>query len=415
MVTKKALLLFECLQRFHLEKDVGMIPAYLHEKECIDFRIACLDKDNTLPVFFRGVHIDRFRELELPFKWNRLVEKLRKIPLILNLLLSARSTDILMQFHLTSRSAFYASWYRRLNPKGLVYLKLDLDTDGLEKIQTLPEGKEKNTIRGLLRDCNLISAETQKIWERLQPGLLGVDLGEKLIYLPNGYDCDGIQELIPTMRRPPEKEKMAILIGNIGASYKDHSLLLDALQDLDMRGWKIVAIGKIEDAFRGRIESFYRKNPGMRGKLVFTGPIHDRRLLYDYYNRAQVYLFTSRMESSGLVLTEAMAFGNFIVATDTGAALDVTENGKWGKIIPVGDVQSMKNTLEDIFSGAIDTGSVYEGLMERARNHFRWSVLTGYLYREMESRFSSNGIHGHSTLYPSIDSRNGSPGIRYPG
>lgn len=52
--------------------------------------------------------------------------------------------------------------------------------------------------------------------------------------------------------------------------------------------------------------------------MILSGNIEDKNLLYDYYNKAKVFLFTSRRESFGIVLVEALRFGDCIITADVG-------------------------------------------------------------------------------------------------
>lgn len=384
MPVQTVVLLFEGLMRVHLDKDVGMIPVYLKNACGVDVRILCLEiPGEKLPADYRGVPIHQVREWHLPFGKLPVIRKLKKIPLVSRLMSLAKKTDMLMQFHLSERSYRYASVYRSKNKKGGLYLKLDMGMKALEEARSLPEGEEKKRLKKFLQMCDLISVETKAVRDEISPALLGVDIRDKLVYLPNGIDAVGIRKIFPGFRTPDRKEKLAVVVGGIGEQAKDHGLLLEALSGMDMNGWKLEMIGPVREDFRGTIDSFFARNPGLRENVVFTGPITDRKNLYDHYDRASVMVLTSKWESSGMVLTEAMAFGNFILTTDTGAARDVTDNGKWGRIIPVGDRARLKRELADIFSGKTDTSVVYAGILERANRYFLWENLVRELYRKI--------------------------------
>lgn len=63
------------------------------------------------------------------------------------------------------------------------------------------------------------------------------------------------------------------------------------------------------------------------------GPIYDKKSLWEFYNRAKVFILTSRFEGYPLVLTEAKRFRNYIVSTELDASEDLLENGKYGCLI----------------------------------------------------------------------------------
>jgi glycosyltransferase involved in cell wall biosynthesis len=70
-------------------------------------------------------------------------------------------------------------------------------------------------------------------------------------------------------------------------------------------------------------------------------------------SRAAVFVLSSAWEGLGIVLIEALAVGTPVVSTNCQSGpSEILDNGKYGRLIPVGDIQAMAkailNTLQNL-------------------------------------------------------------------
>ncbi len=67
---------------------------------------------------------------------------------------------------------------------------------------------------------------------------------------------------------------------------------------------------------------------------------------YAWLARAKLFILSSLWEGSPNVLTEALALGTPVVATDCRCGpREITQNGKYGALVPVGDVDALGNAI----------------------------------------------------------------------
>lgn len=136
----------------------------------------------------------------------------------------------------------------------------------------------------------------------------------------------------------------------------------------------ILAVGRLapEKDFETLIKAFTLVRQNLPARLVILGEGKERPKLealikelrlgndislpgfepnpFKFMKKAAVFVLSSRYEGAPLVLAEALACGCPIVSTDClNGPAEILENGKWGKLVPVGDVEALaKAILETI-------------------------------------------------------------------
>lgn len=370
-------------------KDNGMLPIYAHEILGYDSKIVTSNLKGDLPDEVRGVEIVKisrwFKKVKnfLPF-----IIHLKRIPLYYYISKNAKDIDILMLFHITKCSYWRAYFYKKFNPAGKIYIKADFNLDvykkELARIEMSPKNlkeyfrkkreiKEYSKRKKLVELATLISYETEIAYEEMKDSYAGISTKGKTILLPNGYD-DLLVEKNYKLKKFEEKENVFLTVGRLGAEEKNTELLLNVFEKIDLKNWKFYLVGGIEKDFKNKVEEFFRKYPEKKENIIFTGEIKDKDRLYEYYNRAKVFILPSKWESFGIVMVEAQAFNNYILTSPTFAAKDITDNEKVGKIFKIENESELLESMQNIIEGSLDLSSKEKAIVEY-KKRFKYSVL----------------------------------------
>jgi glycosyltransferase involved in cell wall biosynthesis len=170
-------------------------------------------------------------------------------------------------------------------------------------------------------------------------------LKRKPITIHNGIDerlfRPGAKDLFPQL-----KFKRIILYTGRMITQKGITLLLQAVNEVDAH---FVFAGKGEQKF---FDNLVDKLGANRNKVTYLGYVeHDR--LPSLYQKATIFVLPSYVENLPISLLEAMAMERPCIATDVGAVREVLEHESEGMVIPPGDLESLKNGLNNLLDDGI--------------------------------------------------------------
>lgn len=350
-------LLYGRLFPIELEKDVVLVPYYLGKALGYRTDIVCN------PTKEACLLIKNLKKIEdrVTFVHKKMASDAFSILCshVVYLLKNAQHIDVLICFHLKITTILKILLYKILNSRGKAYVKLD--TNGGREFLI---DRFKNPLHRWVRKClylklisnvDVLSCETSIAYKTLcVDSNFGSQLKKKLILMPNGFDEERLQLTGIIERSYAKKEKLMVTVGRLGSLPKNTEMFLRALSKVNLKEWKVALIGPMEDNLKPLMTTFFKQYPDKLESVEFIGAIYDKKTLWEYYNRARVFVFTSRWESYGLVLNEAKRFRNYIISTDVGAANDLLENGRYGNLVGQDDAEALALQLQKIVDGAID-------------------------------------------------------------
>lgn len=195
----------------------------------------------------------------------------------------------------------------------------------------------------------------------------------KLVTVFNGIDIASIQLAHP---REQAKEMLgiqrgAVVIGCIARleRAKGHRFLFDALASLrQLRGecpyLVLVGMGSEYDGLRE-----YGDQLGLTDRIIYLGM---RRDIPSVLASFDIFVLPSLWEGLPLALLEAMASGVPVIASDVGGIGDVLDGGRFGVLVPPGDMIALRDSINGMLNQPERRESV--GLLGRMRSEERYGA-----------------------------------------
>jgi len=374
--------IFTDTENFHLVKDVGQIPYFMHKTGAYEAELVTFRNNPEYPYLENEV-----RGLKIAFIANT-GRFLYAEKGVLNFLRSSsKKIDVLHLFHFKKDNIPYLLLYKTLNPKGKVYVKLDMDIVFFKDYNRFfySRYRVKNYLLKTLTNLHfklvdLFSVETDEAREYLLK--IYPELEQKLICIPNGIDDLYIHDNIK-IKSFEEKENIMITVGRIGTVQKNTELFLESLRLADLKDWKVYILGPLEETFKPVIQHYFDVNPHLKDKVIFTGNITNRNELLEWYNRSKIFCMTSRFEGFPISFAEALYFGNYIISTPVSSASFVTDHGRLG-IMAEADPASFAEAIETALSGSSLNKDRYQQIRTYADKQITWPGIIKRIVDHLE-------------------------------
>lgn len=371
---KKFVTLFPRAENISLAKDVGLIPNFMAKTAGYDSELVCFKNCREYDLL-----ATESTHLNITFLRRGIDLKFINSSVIKYLIKESTGIDVLNLYHLRKETLYYGLLFKLLHPKGKLYLKMDVRNEQLEHGITYSNKKIVEAIHKyfeslLFKYINLISTENPESLRLLRENYPSIT--QKSILLPNGVNSDFIDQCISKRNTYDQKENIILSVGRVGCKIKNYEMLINAIINLDIKDWKVVIIGEVLEEFKIWYNGILLKHPHLKEKITFTGEILDRKLLYQYYDRAKLFTLTSRTESFGIVLVEAMYFSNYIVGTNGMSSFSyISNSNEFGESVNKDDPDELSRVLQYL----IDTPDIIKNNHSPShkyiKENFNWGPL----------------------------------------
>ena len=165
--------------------------------------------------------------------------------------------------------------------------------------------------------------------------------------------------------------------------HKGHDVLLDGLAMVTDLSWRLECVGSLvrDRAFADGVRRRAR-NSGLGNRVRFTGPRTGAEL-DRAYAAADLLLLASQAETYGMVVTEALARGLPVLATEVGGVPEALGHGKDGTrpglLVPPSDAAAVGAALRTWLSDAELRARLRRAARERRASLRRWPATTSVL------------------------------------
>ena len=344
-------------QEMFLSKDIFLIPYYISKEKGLklEYRYHVNLGDTNIP------HVHREARINKSCLGNEFLS------LLWYVVLHAWVIEVLFLNGSSAKHMLTVGLYKMLHPQGKIIVFGDMERPLAEELNQ----KDFVYSRGL---SGWIKGKlTDFFFSHVTYIVANTEAYEIMRELCDRKGWNGLSHFYPCLddelfheyglKRIPfhEKENIMLCVGRIGNHQKNTEMLLHALEQVDLKEWKIYMIGPITSSFDLKeggdfqrvIDDFFERCPQDKDKLIFTGMIYDMKEIFMYYNRAKVLLSTARHEGFANVYSQAAALGCYVISTDVGGADVGSNQWEFGTKIEQEDSEGLAHVLTDLVEGRL--------------------------------------------------------------
>ena len=381
MQKKTFVTIFPICENVHLTTDIGQIPFFMHKNHGYDSTIVAYKNNESYPNLdaeVKGLKMDFLpKKGRFIFLERAVLQYIKK---------NAKNIDVLDLYHFSKFTFVYGLLYKKLNPKGILLIKLDAYNETFAEGNVIQHStnKIKNAFfkyleRKFLKKVDILcieNSEGERLLKKMYP-----EVASKVIFLPVGVNDLFLTEAFKDKIKDFDKKENIILsLGRIGEPIKNHEMILRALTKTDLKDWRMVFVGPFNEKFAAYFNELSKEYPILKEKVTFTGRINDRAELYEWDNRSKIFCMTSWHESFCHAIGEAFYFGNYIIGTEGIMSMkDITDSGNYGITLKADDDTALAKTFQSLIDDQTSLKELYPQRVAHSHKYFIWSEIINKL------------------------------------
>jgi len=188
---------------------------------------------------------------------------------------------------------------------------------------------------------------------------------DKITHITHGIDLVNFSEATPE-KKQDEKLKF-IYVGYLDDVHKGIGVLLDAIEEIIQNNqnlkifFEFCGIGPLKP----RIEELQGKFPQF---IKYHGYISNN-FIHEYYQKCDVFLFTSRREPFGRVLIEALAAELLIICSKTIGSVEILKGKKFGFFTQNLSPKGIEDKITEAYNLWRDQKTKFRDLQSEAKDY----------------------------------------------
>ncbi len=231
--------------------------------------------------------------------------------------------------------------------------------------------------RSVAQSADAVVVSTEQ--EKLECVRYGID-EHRIHVIPSGVNAADFATVQRTRPLRPETP-VVLLVGRL-ARDRNVELLLRALAPLKAQGVPFHAriVGPEEKRTKMSRGGYLKELQRLTGQLgltedvTFVGPLRGQALLQAYVD-ADVFVYPSLYENFGNTVLEAAAAGLPILATPTGVATDLIQDGKTGYLVSMTDPADLSRRLGELLDNPTERQRLGNEVRRVALRDYNWDAI----------------------------------------
>jgi glycosyltransferase involved in cell wall biosynthesis len=160
--------------------------------------------------------------------------------------------------------------------------------------------------------------------------------------------------------------------------------LLEAFNALKIKKKRLIVIGELCK----EVEETIKIKKIDISQVEFINHV-DNSDLYKFYNKSNVFVLPSIEDGFGVVMSEAMACGCPVIATENTGASDLFENGKEGFIVPIRNANILVEKMQQLYEDKALRARMSEAAQERIKSLGGWDTYGKNYYEFLKANLKN--------------------------